>query len=159
MSAIARELSPQLGQVSRACEVLSVPRSTYYRAIAPPKNRAPKEKSRPRNALSPAERLEVLDHLHSERFIDKSPAQAYHELLDEGVYLGSISTYYRILAANNEVCERRAQRRHVSYTKPELMATGPNQVWTWDIERHEAFSYRAEVKDLRGPPVAAVEPS
>ncbi|MFA7481989.1 MAG: hypothetical protein WC314_15880 [Vulcanimicrobiota bacterium] len=156
MIAEVRKLVPQLGQVSQACEVLSIPRSTYYHSIASPREHNPKEKSLPPNALSPEERQEVLDHLHSDRFIDKTPVQAYHTLLDEGIYIGSVRTIYRILEANNEVRERRAQRRHANYQKPELIATAPNQVWTWDIVRHEAFSDRAEVKDLRGPPVAAV---
>lgn len=86
-------------------------------------------------ALTSKERQQVLDQLHSERFIDRAPAEVYNTLLDEGVYLGSIRTYYRILAANHEVRERRAQRRHTVYAKPELLATGPNQVWTWDITK------------------------
>lgn len=135
MIAEVSELAPQLGQVSQACKALSVPRSTFYRATASPRERVPKESPRPKNSLSPDERQEILDHLHSERFVDKSPAQAYHALLDEGVYIGSIRTYYRILNANNEVRERRAQRRHVNYQKPELIATAPNQVWTWDITK------------------------
>jgi putative transposase len=137
MIAVARELSPQIGDVSRACDTLAVPRSTFYRAISPQSSEAkpPAERAQPPNALSSEERQEVLDHLHSDRFVDKSPAQAFHTLLDEGVYLASVRTYYRILASNNEVCERRAQRRHVQYNKPELMATAPNQVYTWDITK------------------------
>jgi putative transposase len=73
--------------------------------------------------------------LHSERFIDRAPAEVFYTLLDEGIYMGSIRTYYRILAANQEVKERRAQRRHPEYRKPELIATGPNQVWSWDITK------------------------
>lgn len=138
MITVAHELSPQIGDVSRACSALGVPRSTYYRAVSPSQEseaKPPAEKKPPKNALSPEERQKVLDHLHSERFVDKSPAQAFHTLLDEGIYLASISTYYRILASNKEVCERRAQRRRIQYSKPELMALGPNEVWTWDITK------------------------
>ena len=86
-------------------------------------------------SLTVEERQSILDVLHSERFVDRAPAEVYHTLLDEGVYWGSIRTYYRILAENQEVKERRAQRRHPEYQKPELIATGPNQVWTWDITK------------------------
>lgn len=137
MIAVARELSPQIGDISRACETLAIPRSSYYRAVSPKKSetKPPAERTQPKNTLSPEERQKALDHLHSDRFVDKSPAQAFHTLLDEGTYLASIRTYYRILASNNEVCERRAQRRHIHYSKPELMATAPNQVYTWDITK------------------------
>lgn len=73
--------------------------------------------------------------LHSPRFVDRSPAQVVYTLLDEGRYLASVSTFYRILRANQEVVERRNQRRHPVYQRPELIATGPNQVWTWDITK------------------------
>jgi putative transposase len=86
-------------------------------------------------ALKQEERQLILDTLHSERFIDRAPAEVYNTLLDEGVYLASLRTYYRILAENQEVKERRAQRRHPEYHKPELIATRPNQVWTWDITK------------------------
>jgi putative transposase len=86
-------------------------------------------------ALSETERHAVLDVLHEARFVDRAPAEVYATLLDEGRYLCSIRTMYRLLAANNEVRERRDQRRHPVYTKPELLATGPNQVWSWDITK------------------------
>ena len=86
-------------------------------------------------ALSEAEKNAILDILHSERFIDRAPAEVFYTLADEKTYLGSISTFYRVLNAHQEVKERRAQRRHPVYTKPELMATGPNQVWSWDITK------------------------
>jgi len=76
--------------------------------------------------------------LNSESFADKAPAAIYHELLDEGVYVASVSSMYRILGAHGEVRERRAQATHPARVKPELLATKPNQVWSWDIERHEA---------------------
>jgi putative transposase len=81
------------------------------------------------------ERQVVLDHLHSERFRDKAPAEVYATLLDENIYLCSIRTMHRILAQNGELKERRNQLRHPQYKKPELLATGPNQVWTWDITK------------------------
>jgi putative transposase len=77
----------------------------------------------------------VLDELRSERFMDDSPAQVYATLLDEGTYLASQSTMYRLLAANGEVRERRDQLRRPNYTKPELLATGPNELWSWDITK------------------------
>lgn len=77
----------------------------------------------------------MLDVLHEARFVDRAPAEVYATLLDEGRYLCSIRTMYRLLAANNEVRERRDQRRHPAYAKPELLATGPNQVWSWDITK------------------------
>jgi putative transposase len=73
--------------------------------------------------------------LHCERFIDRSPAEIFYTLLDENIYLGSMRTFYRVLAMHNEVKERRDQRRHPEYEKPELLATGPNQVWSWDITK------------------------
>jgi len=93
------------------------------------------ERPEPQRALSEAERQQVLDVLHEERFVDKAPAAVYAALLDEGRYLCSISTMYRILRANKEVRERRDQLRHPEYKKPELLATAPNQVWSWDISK------------------------
>ena len=76
-----------------------------------------------------------LDTLHSERFVDQSPAEVHATLLEEQTYLGSVRTMYRVLAEAHEVRERRAQARHPVDTKPELVATGPNQVWSWDITK------------------------
>ena len=76
-----------------------------------------------------------MEELHSERFVDKAPAETYAALLDEGVYLCSVRTMYRILSDADEVRERRNQVRHPHYKKPELLATGPNQVWSWDITK------------------------
>ena len=81
----------------------------------------------------------MLGHLHSSRFMDKAPAEVYATLLDEKVYVCSERTVYPILAEHDEVRERRNQLRHPTYDKPALLATGPNQVWSWDIERHEAL--------------------
>lgn len=86
-------------------------------------------------ALQPEEKQAVLDILHSERFVDKAPHEVYATLLDEGQYLCSIRTMYRILDEQKEVRERRDQLRHPAYEKPELLATGANQVWSWDITK------------------------
>jgi putative transposase len=91
-------------------------------------------KPQPR-ALSTAEAAAVLELLHSERFVDKAPGEVFATLLDEGTYLCSERTMYRILKAHNEVRERRNQARHPHYQKPQLVATGPNQVWSWDITK------------------------
>jgi transposase InsO family protein len=115
------------------CTALGLPPASFYRRrrpAGPPK--APRRQAR---ALSAAERAHVLATLHEERFIDLAPAEVYATLLDEGTYLCSIRTMYRILAANFEVRERRNQLTHPAYTKPELLATGPNQVWSWDITK------------------------
>lgn len=112
-----------------------MPRSTLYRKLQAPKIAGTRKKTKPRRALSAEERKLVLDVLHAPRFIDKPPAQVYAALLDEGVYLCSIRTMYRLLRENQEVRERRNQRRHPQYKKPELLATGPNQVWSWDITK------------------------
>lgn len=133
MSAVA-ELAPVVG-TSAACDALAVPRATYYRRVAPPEpavDAAPRTSPR---ALSAEERQAILDMLHSERFMDASVREVHATLLEEGTYLGSVRTMYRVLADADEVRERRAQRTHPAYTKPELLATGPNQVWSWDITK------------------------
>jgi len=125
-------LVPTVGVVA-ACAALAFARATYYRRKRP--GSPTKPRPRPTRALGDDERKLVLDTLNSERFADKAPAQVYAELLTEGRYLCSIRTMYRILEANALVRERRDVRRHPSYTKPELVATGPNQVWSWDITK------------------------
>jgi putative transposase len=106
--------------------------------------------------LSPAERAEVLEVLHSERFVDLAPGEVYAILLDGGRYLCSESTMYRILReTHGGVPERRAQATHPPRVKPELVAHGANECWSWDIERHEAPSSRVEVRDHHRRAVAA----
>lgn len=124
-----------------ACELTGRSRATFYRRHRPPATaptrRAPKpyeERIQPR-ALSPQEREQALRVLNSERFADASPAQVWATLLDEGVYLASPRTLYRILAAAGQTGERRAQASHPPHVKPELLASAPNQVWTWDITK------------------------
>lgn len=120
--------------IAPACAALSVARATFYRWQTP----TVKEPRPPRlipRALPPDERTRVLALLNDARFADRAPAQVYATLLDEGTFLCSIPTMYRILRANRQVRERRHQRRHPSYHKPELLATRPNQVWSWDITK------------------------
>jgi putative transposase len=117
-----------------ACEALTINRASLYRRRCRPTT-VPRRRPTPARALSPIERQTVRDVLHSERFVDKAPAQVVATLLDEDVYHCSIRTMYRVLDSNREVRERRDQLRHPSYQKPELLATAPNQVWSWDITK------------------------
>ena len=126
------ELGPRLG-VAPTCRALGLPPATYYRQRRP--RAAPPSRTPPRRALALAERQAVLDVLHEPRFVDVAPAEVYATLLDDKRYLCSERTMYRILAANQEVRERRNQLRHPSYAAPELLATGPNELWSWDITK------------------------
>jgi putative transposase len=130
MEAIALH-GPRLG-IAPLCAALSLPRATYYRRR---KHQAPVRRPVPTRTLSTSEREAVLAVLHEPRFVDQAPAEVHARLLDEGRYLCSERTMYRILAANAEVRERRNQLRHPEYKKPELLATAPNQVWSWDITK------------------------
>jgi putative transposase len=136
MIAAVEELAPVVG-TRAACEVLDVVRATVYRSRRPPDSEPAGEKPRRRfpRGLSEPERQAVLDVAHSDRFADQAPASIVATLLDEGDYLCSIRTMYRILADNGEVRERRDQLRHPAYTKPELLATAPNEVWSWDMTK------------------------
>jgi putative transposase len=116
-----------------ACRSLGVSRASVYRSWKPTPLRG--ERSKPDRALSETERERVLDELHSQRFIDQAPAEVYATLLDETVYLCSVRTMYRILKEHDEVRERRKQASHPCYAKPELLATGPNELWSWDITK------------------------
>ena len=135
------DLTPTLGAVA-ACWALGLPRATPARAraqahraalIGPLPQRAPRP--RPPLALDAVESLALLDTLNSERFADTAPAAVHATLLDEGRYLGSVRTMYRLLAANGGVHERRNQLAHPAYVKPELLALKPNPVWSWDITK------------------------
>jgi len=120
--------------VASTCEALSLARATYYRRRAPllgPRER----KASPPRTLSDGERHAMLALLHDDRFVDLAPAQVYATLLDESVYHCSERTMYRILSANREVRERRDQARHPAYAAPELLATKPNELWSWDITK------------------------
>lgn len=125
------ELGPRLG-VAATCSALSLPKATYYRRLKP---RPPAATRTSHRALGADERQVVLDLLHESRFADLAPAEVYAALLDEGRYLCSERTMYRVLAENAEVRERRAQLRHPTYKAPELLATAPNQLWSWDITK------------------------
>ena len=135
-------LAPQVG-LRAAGVAVGAAQAGYYRrhrttpAPVRPAPVAHRDRHQPR-ALTDAERQEILDVLHSNRFADLAPAEVWAILLDEGVYLGSESTFYRLLRAAGETRERRRQATHPAAVKPELVATAPNQVWSWDIERHEA---------------------
>ena len=121
-----------------ACEAFNVPRASFYRYLN--KKNQPqdhdREKPDPPLALSLIEKTSVLDTLYSERFQDKTPYEVYATLLDEGVYYCSISTMYRTLSSEHgNVEDRRRQVKRTNYSKPELLATMPNQVWSWDITK------------------------
>jgi putative transposase len=130
-------LSPIVG-TQTACRVLGQPRSSWYRvhrrSPAPPRLPRPAPRPQPR-ALSAAERQQVLDTLHDERFWDAAPASVYATLLDEGTYLASIATMYRLLRAQQETGDRRRHASHPPKVKPELLAIAPNQCWSWDITK------------------------
>jgi putative transposase len=130
--AAVHQLAPDVG-IHAACDALGVPRSSFYRQRCP--GPEPEPRPAPARALSAAERQTVLAHLHEERFQDRSPAAVQATLLDEGVYHCSTRTMYRILAEFGETRERRDHRTHPVYQKPELLATAPNQLWSWDITK------------------------
>ena len=123
----------------RAAGLMGRARATHYRHRQPRRLGPPAPRPAPANALSEAERQQVLTVLRSPEFCDLAPAQVWARLLDDGTYLCSIATMYRLLAIAGENRERRRQRTHPAKKKPELMATAANQVWSWDIERHEAL--------------------
>jgi len=129
-------LTPVIG-TRAACVALGRSRATYYRRHrqSPAPRRPERERVPQPRALSETERAEVLSVLHHERFVDQAPASIYANLLDEGRYLCSVPTMYRVLRAENEVRERRRQATHPATVKPELLANGPNEIWSWDITK------------------------
>ena len=127
------EAAPKLG-VTATCAAFGVARPTYYRKRAPMLGPKPPRPSPPRRIGEP-ERKAVLATLHEPRFIDLAPAEVFATLLEEGRYVCSVRTMHRVLGENTEVRERRDQLRHPAYTRPELMATAPNQLWSWDITK------------------------
>ncbi|MFT5041947.1 MAG: putative transposase [Hyphomicrobiaceae bacterium] len=130
---VATDVASSLG-VTATCEAFGIPRASYYRNQARqygPRRRRPS----PPRRLPDHERQEILDTLHEPRFADLAPAQVYAILLEEGRYLCSIRTMHRVLAENAELRERRNQRRHPTYAKPELCAVQPCQLWSWDITK------------------------
>ena len=137
MTVLVTELAECVGVV-QACAALEQPRSTYYRRSRPAARRPNKKRPTPTRALGPTEQQKVVEVLHSERFVDQAPAQVVAALLSQGLYYCSTRTMYRILGSRGEVRERRNQLRHPRYRRPELLATGPNQVWSWDITKLRA---------------------
>ena len=124
------------GETAALCHSVGVSRAALYRRRRPaPRATPPRPRAPSPRALGATERQAVLNVLHSERFIDQSPAEVHATLLEEQRYLCAPRTMYRVLAAATEVRERRAQARHPAYTAPELVATRPNQVWSWDITK------------------------
>ena len=133
MIAVVGELGKAVG-VRAACRALAIPTASYYRSCQPSSG-GPKPRPRPPLALSASEEQNVLAVLNGERFVDVAPPEAYATLLGEGTYLCSTRTLYRVLERHGQVRERRDQLRHAPAAKPELLATGPNQVWSWDITK------------------------
>ena len=125
------KVGPRLG-VRPTCETLGVSPASYYRSQRP---RTTPDRRKPPRKLGEEERKQVLSVLHEERFVDLSPGEVYATLLDEQSYLCSERTMYRILEENHEVKERRDQLRHPKYAAPELLATRPNELWSWDITK------------------------
>ena len=128
-------LTPVIG-TRPACRALGAAPATIYRRRRPPTPRRQRPRPTPARALSEAERAIVVGELCSERFVDCSPAQVWATLLDEGRYLASERTMYRILAGQHgAVRERRDQLTHPAYAAPELLAERPNELWSWDITK------------------------
>lgn len=134
MIASTEQLAERVG-VSAACQALEMPRSSLYRTRTMTQPHPVSESTVSPRALPSGERADVRQVLNSERFADQPPREVYATLLDEGKYLCSWRTMYRILDENQEVRERRNQLRHPKYTKPELLAIQPNQLWSWDITK------------------------
>lgn len=139
ITATVEELTPLIG-TRPACRALGASPTTIYRRRRPsPETRARRPRPTPERALTPPERERVLEVLHSERFVDISPEETWATLLDEGTYLCSTSTMYRLLRTEHGgVRDRRNQLTHPPYAKPELLATRPNDVWSWDISKLKA---------------------
>jgi putative transposase len=130
----AQQLAEKVGLVA-ACKAMRVSRASVYRDRQPAVDRAGVPSVRHPRALSEAERADVITTLNSDRFVDCAPAAVHAMLLEENRYLCSVSTMYRVLTSVKAVRERRAQRRHPHYTAPQLLATCPNTVWSWDITK------------------------
>jgi len=132
--AAVEAVAPDLG-ATQACRTLGISRATLYRRRRPPTSKPTAVRPRPPRALSDAERQAVRDVLHAPRFVDLAPAEVVATLLDEGVYLASERTMYRILADAGQTGERRNHLTHPRHARPELLATRPNQLWSWDITK------------------------
>ncbi len=139
-------IEPMLG-TRAACVAVGRARATHYRRQKPPRPRPAALRPAPPNKLTGDEADAILDVLRSERFVDLSPGQVFHILLDEGIYLASVSTYYRLLRTHGEVRERRRQATHPPRVRPELVARQPLVVWSWDITKLKGPK-RGEYYDL-----------
>jgi putative transposase len=128
------QLEPLLG-TKVACAAVGRSRATHYRHLKPGRTTEAKPRPAPPNKLADTEVDDILGVLRSPRFVDCSPAQVYFTLLDEGVYLASESSFYRILRSHDEVRERRRQATHPAKVRPELIADKPLVVWSWDITK------------------------
>jgi putative transposase len=125
----------EVTSVNTACRLLGKSRATHYRRQRPSVPGPPAPRPAPPNKLTETERQHILTVLRSEAYCDLAPAQVWAQLLDDGIYLCSISTMYRLLRAAGETRERRRQRTHPARKRPELIATAPNTVWSWDITK------------------------
>ena len=132
---MAGELVSEGCRPTMTCNLLSVPRSTFYRRLKHAVSKDMRSRPAPQNKIPDTERMEILDYLHDDRFIDLTPREIVPALADDGIYLASIRTFYRVLAENSESCERRLQARRIKHVAPILEANAPNQVWSWDITR------------------------
>ena len=137
MATTITSLAPIVGTTA-ACRALGWPRSSWYRthrrSPAPPRRPRPPRTPQPR-ALAPTEQQQILEVLHEQRLWDAAPASVYARLLDQGRYLCSIATMYRLLRTAGETGDRRRHATHPARVKPELLATAPNQVYSWDITK------------------------
>jgi putative transposase len=131
---LVSELTPVVG-LRRACVLSGRSRASHYRAAAGHRHGPPAPRCSPSNKLTETELAAVLELLHLPQFVDLAPAQVWAILLDAGRYVASISTMYRVLRAHDEIRERRRQATHPARVRPELVARGPNQVWSWDITK------------------------
>lgn len=122
------------------CDSLQISRATLYRESPNGPHDSKEQSGKPHNALCDGQRRKVLDLFHEERFIDATPYDVYYTLLDEGQYIASIRTMYRVLLEAGESLDRRNQRNHRNAIKPELIATAPCQVWSWDITKLLSFN-------------------
>jgi transposase InsO family protein len=132
---LVEELDDPAVPIATACDALGVSRATLYRNTRPPAPPRITQRAPSPRRIGDAERTAILDVFHSAEFVDQSVMEVYAALLSRGVYLASIRSMYRVLAALGETRERRNQRLPQVHVKPSLTATAPNQVWTWDITK------------------------
>ena len=146
-----------LVSVRRACQLVGVSKSTFYRVATIDAPEVARERAvrEPSNKLGPDERRGVLDLLHRTHYVDASVDHVWASALDQGIYLCSRATMHRILDEVDETGDRRGQRTHPAKKIPVLVSSGPNEVWNWDIERHEALLNREGVQDPLRQSVAA----